>query len=151
MNIYLANPRGFCAGVDRAIDIVERALEIFSAPIYVRHEVVHNRYVVNDLIQKGAIFVEELNEIPNGATVIFSAHGVSQQVRTEAQERDLRIFDATCPLVAKVHLEVAKHEKKTEDVVLIGHAGHPEITLTLWPMSHRLHYRSMTQKILLMP
>ena len=131
MNIYLANPRGFCAGVDRAIDIVERALEIFSAPIYVRHEVVHNRYVVNDLIQKGAIFVEELNEIPNGATVIFSAHGVSQQVRTEAQERDLRIFDATCPLVAKVHLEVAKHEKKTEDVVLIGHAGHPEVEGTL--------------------
>ena len=131
MNIYLANPRGFCAGVDRAIDIVERALEIFSAPIYVRHEVVHNRYVVNDLIQKGAIFVEELNEIPNGATVIFSAHGVSQQVRTEAQERDLRIFDATCPLVAKVHLEVAKHEKKTEDVILIGHAGHPEVEGTL--------------------
>lgn len=131
MNIYLANPRGFCAGVDRAIDIVERALEIFSAPIYVRHEVVHNRYVVNDLIQKGAIFVEALNEIPNGATVIFSAHGVSQQVRTEAQERDLRIFDATCPLVAKVHLEVAKHEKKTEDVVLIGHAGHPEVEGTL--------------------
>lgn len=131
MNIYLANPRGFCAGVDRAIDIVERALEIFSAPIYVRHEVVHNRYVVNDLIQKGAIFVEELNEIPNGATVIFSAHGVSQQVRTEAQERDLRIFDATCPLVSKVHLEVARHEKKTEDVVLIGHAGHPEVEGTL--------------------
>jgi 4-hydroxy-3-methylbut-2-enyl diphosphate reductase len=131
MNIYLANPRGFCAGVDRAIDIVERALEIFSAPIYVRHEVVHNRYVVNDLIQKGAIFVEELNEIPNGATVIFSAHGVSQQVRTEAQERDLRIFDATCPLVTKVHLEVAKHEKKTKDVVLIGHAGHPEVEGTL--------------------
>ena len=131
MNIYLANPRGFCAGVDRAIDIVERALEIFSAPIYVRHEVVHNRYVVNDLAQKGAIFVEELNEIPNGATVIFSAHGVSQQVRTEAEERDLRIFDATCPLVTKVHLEVARHEKKIEDVVLIGHAGHPEVEGTL--------------------
>ena len=131
MNIYLANPRGFCAGVDRAIDIVERALEIFSAPIYVRHEVVHNRYVVNDLIQKGAIFVEELDEIPNGATVIFSAHGVSQQVRTEAQERDLRIFDATCPLVTKVHLEVARHEKKIKDVVLIGHAGHPEVEGTL--------------------
>ena len=131
MNIYLANPRGFCAGVDRAIDIVERALDIFSAPIYVRHEVVHNRYVVNDLAQKGAIFVEELNEIPNGATVIFSAHGVSQQVRTEAEERDLRIFDATCPLVTKVHLEVARHEKKVEDVVLIGHAGHPEVEGTL--------------------
>jgi 4-hydroxy-3-methylbut-2-enyl diphosphate reductase len=131
MNIYLANPRGFCAGVDRAIDIVERALEIFSAPIYVRHEVVHNRYVVNDLINKGAIFVEELHEIPDGSTVIFSAHGVSQQVRQEAQDRDLRIFDATCPLVTKVHLEVARHEKKIEDVVLIGHAGHPEVEGTL--------------------
>lgn len=131
MNIYLANPRGFCAGVDRAIDIVERALEIFSAPIYVRHEVVHNRYVVNDLIKKGAIFVEELHEIPDGSTVIFSAHGVSQKVRNEAQERELRIFDATCPLVTKVHLEVARHEIKTEDVVLIGHAGHPEVEGTL--------------------
>ena len=131
MNIYLANPRGFCAGVDRAIDIVERALEIFSAPIYVRHEVVHNRYVVNDLIKKSAIFVEELNEIPDGATVIFSAHGVSQQVRNEANDRDLRIFDATCPLVTKVHLEVAKHEKNTKDVILIGHAGHPEVEGTL--------------------
>ena len=131
MNIYLANPRGFCAGVDRAIDIVERALEIFSAPIYVRHEVVHNRYVVNDLINKGAIFVEELHEIPDGSTVIFSAHGVSQQVRQEAQDRDLRIFDATCPLVTKVHLEVARHEKKVKDVVLIGHAGHPEVEGTL--------------------
>ena len=131
MNIYLANPRGFCAGVDRAIDIVERALEIFSAPIYVRHEVVHNRYVVNDLIKKGAIFVEKLGEIPDGATVIFSAHGVSQQVRSEAQSRELRIFDATCPLVTKVHLEVARHEKKIEDVVLIGHAGHPEVEGTL--------------------
>jgi 4-hydroxy-3-methylbut-2-enyl diphosphate reductase len=131
MNIYLANPRGFCAGVDRAIDIVERALEIFSAPIYVRHEVVHNRYVVNDLIKKGAIFVEELNEIPDGATVIFSAHGVSQQVRNEANKRELRIFDATCPLVTKVHLEVAKHEKNSKDVILIGHAGHPEVEGTL--------------------
>ena len=131
MDIYLANPRGFCAGVDRAIDIVERTLEIFSAPIYVRHEVVHNRYVVNDLIKKGAIFVEELNEIPDGATVIFSAHGVSQQVRNEASNRELRIFDATCPLVTKVHLEVAKHEKNTKDVILIGHAGHPEVEGTL--------------------
>lgn len=131
MNIYLANPRGFCAGVDRAIEIVERALEIFSAPIYVRHEVVHNRYVVNNLIEKGAVFVEELNEIPDGATVIFSAHGVSQKVRSEAQARDLRIFDATCPLVTKVHLEVAKHERKSEDVILIGHAGHPEVEGTL--------------------
>lgn len=131
MNIYLANPRGFCAGVDRAIDIVERALEIFSAPIYVRHEVVHNRYVVNDLIEKGAVFVEELDEIPDGSTVIFSAHGVSQKVRHEAQQRDLRIFDATCPLVTKVHLEVARHERKVEDVILIGHAGHPEVEGTL--------------------
>ena len=129
MNIYLANPRGFCAGVDRAIEIVERALEIFSAPIYVRHEVVHNRYVVDDLIKKGAIFVEELDEIPNGATVIFSAHGVSQKVRNEAKERELRVFDATCPLVTKVHLEVAKHEKNTKDVILIGHAGHPEVEI----------------------
>jgi len=112
MKLYLANPHGFCAGVDRAIDIVERALNLFSAPIYVRHEVVHNRYVVNDLMKKGAIFVEELDEIPDGATVIFSAHGVSQQVRNEANKRDLRIFDATCPLVTKVHLEVARHEKK---------------------------------------
>ncbi len=131
MNIYLANPRGFCAGVDRAIEIVERALEIFSAPIYVRHEVVHNRYVVNNLTKKGAVFVEELNEIPDGATVIFSAHGVSQKVRSEAENRDLRIFDATCPLVTKVHLEVARHEKKSEDVILIGHAGHPEVEGTL--------------------
>ena len=131
MNIYLANPRGFCAGVDRAIEIVERALEIFSAPIYVRHEVVHNRYVVSNLIKKGAIFVEELDEIPDGATVIFSAHGVSQQVRNEALNRDLRIFDATCPLVTKVHLEVARHEQNTEDVILIGHAGHPEVEGTL--------------------
>ena len=131
MNIYLANPRGFCAGVDRAIEIVERALEIFSAPIYVRHEVVHNRYVVNDLRKKGAVFVEELDEIPDGATVIFSAHGVSQQVRNEAQNRKLRIFDATCPLVTKVHLEVARHGKNTEDVILIGHAGHPEVEGTL--------------------
>ena len=131
MNIYLANPRGFCAGVDRAIDIVESALKIFSPPIYVRHEVVHNRYVVNNLIKKGAIFVEELDEIPDGATVIFSAHGVSQKVRYEAKKRELRIFDATCPLVTKVHLEVARHEKNTEDVILIGHAGHPEVEGTL--------------------
>jgi len=131
MNIYLANPRGFCAGVDRAIEIVERALELFSAPIYVRHEVVHNRYVVSFLMKKGAIFVEELNEIPDGATVIFSAHGVSQQVRYEASNRDLRIFDATCPLVTKVHMEVARHEKNAEDVILIGHAGHPEVEGTL--------------------
>ncbi len=131
MNIYLANPRGFCAGVDRAIEIVERALAIFSAPIYVRHEVVHNRYVVNNLSKKGAIFVEELEEIPDGATVIFSAHGVSQKVQQEAKQRNLSIFDATCPLVTKVHLEVARHAKNGEDVILIGHAGHPEVEGTL--------------------
>lgn len=131
MKIYLANPHGFCAGVDRAIEIVERALEIFSAPIYVRHEVVHNQYVVNNLIEKGAIFVEELDEIPDGATVIFSAHGVPQSVRNEAQSRGLRVFDATCPLVTKVHLEVARHEQNNEDVILIGHAGHPEVEGTL--------------------
>ena len=139
MKIYLANPHGFCAGVDRAIDIVERALKMFSAPIYVRHEVVHNRYVVNDLIEKGAIFVEELNEIPDGATVIFSAHGVSQQVRNEANNRDLRIFDATCPLVTKVHMEVARHEKKAEDVILIGHTGHPEVEGTLGQYKQNPH------------
>ena len=131
MDIYLANPRGFCAGVDRAIDIVERTLDLFGAPVYVRHEVVHNRYVVNDLINKGAIFVEELEEIPDGATAIFSAHGVSQKVRSEAKERNLRIFDATCPLVTKVHLEVARHAKQDYDVILIGHAGHPEVEGTL--------------------
>lgn len=131
MDVYLANPRGFCAGVDRAIEIVERALEIFGAPVYVRHEVVHNRYVVNDLISKGAVFVEELAEVPDGATVIFSAHGVSQQVRQEAAGRTLQVFDATCPLVTKVHLEVARHAKDGDDVILIGHAGHPEVEGTL--------------------
>jgi len=131
MDIHLANPRGFCAGVDRAIDIVERALEIFGAPVFVRHEVVHNRYVVDDLASKGAIFVEELDEIPDGATVIFSAHGVPQQVRKQAEQRQLKVFDATCPLVTKVHLEVARHAKATEEVILIGHAGHPEVEGTL--------------------
>jgi 4-hydroxy-3-methylbut-2-enyl diphosphate reductase len=131
MKIYLANPRGFCAGVDRAIDIVERALQIFGAPVYVRHEVVHNRFVVDDLAQKGAIFVEELDEVPDGATVIFSAHGVSQQVRQQAERRQLKVFDATCPLVTKVHLEVARHAKAAEEVILIGHAGHPEVEGTL--------------------
>lgn len=131
MDIYLSNPRGFCAGVDRAIDIVQRTLDIFGAPVYVRHEVVHNRYVVNDLINKGAIFVEELAEIPDGATAIFSAHGVSQKVRNEGKERDLQIFDATCPLVTKVHLEVARYAKDDYDVILIGHAGHPEVEGTL--------------------
>jgi len=131
MEIYLANLRGFCAGVDRAIDIVERTLEIFGAPVYVRHEVVHNRYVVSDLANKGAIFVEELDEIPDDSTVIFSAHGVSQNVRQEAANRKLRVFDATCPLVTKVHLEVARHARDEDDVILIGHAGHPEVEGTL--------------------
>ncbi len=131
MDIYLANPRGFCAGVDRAIDIVERALEIFGAPVYVRHEVVHNRYVVSNLAQKGAVFVEELDEVPDDSTIIFSAHGVSQAVRAEARKRKLRIFDATCPLVTKVHLEVARNAKEKHDVILIGHAGHPEVEGTL--------------------
>jgi len=129
--ILLANPRGFCAGVNRAIDIVERVLELFGAPIYVRHEVVHNRYVVNDLKNRGAIFVDDIGAIPNGATCIFSAHGVSQDVREQAAARGLRVFDATCPLVTKVHLEVARHCKAGFDVVLIGHRGHPEVEGTM--------------------
>ena len=131
MKIQLANPRGFCAGVDRAIEIVERALEIFGAPIYVRHEVVHNTFVVNDLKQKGAVFVEELDEIPDDATVIFSAHGVSQAIQKEAKDRQLKIFDATCPLVTKVHLEVSRYAKNNINVILIGHAGHPEVDGTM--------------------
>jgi 4-hydroxy-3-methylbut-2-en-1-yl diphosphate reductase len=131
MNIVLANPRGFCAGVDRAIEIVNRALESLGAPIYVRHEVVHNQFVVNDLRARGAIFVEELDEVPSGATVIFSAHGVSQAVRIEAEARGLKVFDATCPLVTKVHIEVARHCRAGRDVVLIGHEGHPEVEGTM--------------------
>lgn len=131
MEILLANPRGFCAGVDRAIEIVERALEQLGAPIYVRHEVVHNKYVVDDLRRKGAIFVEEIEEIPAGATCIFSAHGVSQAVRAEAEARDLTVFDATCPLVTKVHIEVKRYSREGRDVVLIGHQGHPEVEGTM--------------------
>jgi len=131
MNIVLANPRGFCAGVDRAIEIVKRAIESFGAPIYVRHEVVHNRFVVEDLRQRGAIFVEELDEVPTGATVIFSAHGVSQAVRAEAATRGLKIFDATCPLVTKVHIEVARHCLKGGSVVWIGQEGNPEVEGTM--------------------
>jgi 4-hydroxy-3-methylbut-2-en-1-yl diphosphate reductase len=131
MQILLANPRGFCAGVDRAIDIVERALELFGAPIYVRHEVVHNRYVVERLRSMGAVFVEELNEVPDDATVIFSAHGVSRAVQEEAKRRELKVFDATCPLVTKVHMEVARYAREGRDVVLIGHEGHPEVEGTM--------------------
>ncbi|HEY4531348.1 MAG TPA: 4-hydroxy-3-methylbut-2-enyl diphosphate reductase [Luteimonas sp.] len=131
MDILLANPRGFCAGVDRAIEIVKRAIETLGAPIYVRHEVVHNRYVVDDLKKRGAIFVEELDEVPDGNTVIFSAHGVSKAVRSEADRRGLKVFDATCPLVTKVHFEVARHCRAGRDVVLIGHAGHPEVEGTM--------------------
>lgn len=131
VHIHLANPRGFCAGVDRAIGIVDRALELFGAPIYVRHEVVHNRFVVEDLRQRGAVFVEELDEVPEGATVIFSAHGVAQSVREEAARRGLKVFDATCPLVTKVHMEVARHGHTGQEVVLIGHAGHPEVEGTM--------------------
>ncbi len=131
MQILLANPRGFCAGVDRAIDIVERALDLFGAPIYVRHEVVHNRYVVDRLRGLGAVFVEEIEEVPDGATVIFSAHGVSSAVERRARERGLTVFDATCPLVTKVHMEVQRYAREGRDVILIGHAGHPEVEGTL--------------------
>ncbi|MDZ7684293.1 MAG: 4-hydroxy-3-methylbut-2-enyl diphosphate reductase [Gammaproteobacteria bacterium] len=130
-DIKLANPRGFCAGVDRAIEIVNRALERYGAPIYVRHEVVHNRTVVGELHERGAIFVDELEEVPEGALVIFSAHGVSKEVRREADARGLRVFDATCPLVTKVHLEVEKFARQGRDTVLIGHAGHPEVEGTV--------------------
>lgn len=131
MEIHLANPRGFCAGVDRAIGIVERALELFGAPVYVRHEVVHNKYVVDGLRQKGAIFVDELDEVPDDATVIFSAHGVAKAVRQEAARRQLRVFDAICPLVTKVHMEVGRYQQEGRECVLIGHAGHPEVEGTL--------------------
>ena len=131
MDIRLANPRGFCAGVDRAIDIVNRALDMFGAPIYVRHEVVHNRYVVDDLRARGAVFVEELEEVPDDCIVIFSAHGVSQAVRKEAAARGLRVFDATCPLVTKVHIEVARYSADGSECILIGHCGHPEVEGTM--------------------
>jgi len=131
MEITMANPRGFCAGVDRAIEIVERALEQFGAPVYVRHEVVHNKYVVDGLRDKGAVFVDELHEVPDDSTVIFSAHGVSRQVEQEAESRQLRVFDATCPLVTKVHIEVVKYAQEGREVILIGHAGHPEVEGTM--------------------
>jgi len=131
MQVLLANPRGFCAGVDRAIEIVERAIALFGAPIYVRHEVVHNRHVVDRLRELGAVFVEELKEVPSGATVIFSAHGVSHAVEDEAKERGLTVFDATCPLVTKVHMEVQRYAREGREVILIGHAGHPEVEGTM--------------------
>jgi 4-hydroxy-3-methylbut-2-enyl diphosphate reductase len=139
MSILLANPRGFCAGVERAIAIVEKALEQFGAPIYVRHEVVHNRYVVDNLRAKGAVFVQELDEVPDGATVIFSAHGVAKAVQAEAERRGLRIFDATCPLVTKVHLEVARQRAQGRDVVMIGHKGHPEVEGTIGQSTSGMH------------
>lgn len=131
MQILLANPRGFCAGVDRAIEIVERAIDIFGAPVYVRHEVVHNRYVVDNLRRRGAVFVEDLDEVPEGATLIFSAHGVSRKIQEEAQRRKLNVFDATCPLVTKVHIEVHKLAKEGREIIFIGHAGHPEVEGTM--------------------
>jgi len=131
VKILLANPRGFCAGVDRAIDIVERAIELFGAPIHVRHEVVHNRYVVERLRELGAVFVDELDEVPDGATVIFSAHGVSHAVEVEAERRGLTVFNATCPLVTKVHMEVARFAREAREVILIGHEGHPEVEGTM--------------------
>ncbi|MBD5802853.1 4-hydroxy-3-methylbut-2-enyl diphosphate reductase [Azoarcus sp. Aa7] len=137
--ILLANPRGFCAGVERAIEIVERALERFGAPIYVRHEVVHNKFVVDSLRAKGAVFVEELDEVPAGNTVIFSAHGVPQAVRTEAEKRGLRVFDATCPLVTKVHIEVARMREQGREIVMIGHKGHPEVEGTMGQVKDGIH------------
>ncbi len=131
MEVLLANPRGFCAGVDRAIEIVERAIELFGAPIYVRHEVVHNRFVVNDLKQKGAVFVDELDQVPDDSHVIFSAHGVSKAVQNEAKRRGLSVFDATCPLVTKVHMEVSRYSRKGIETILIGHKGHPEVEGTM--------------------
>ena len=137
MQIKLANPRGFCAGVDRAIEIVNRALEVFGPPIYVRHEVVHNKFVVEDLRNRGAIFVEEIEQVPDDVIVIFSAHGVSQAVRKEAEDRGLKIFDATCPLVTKVHMEVARYSRDGRECVLIGHAGHPEVEGTMGQYDNR--------------
>ena len=137
--VLLANPRGFCAGVDRAIEIVERALKIHGAPIYVRHEIVHNKYVVDDLRNKGAVFIEDLADVPPGATLVFSAHGVSQAIRREAQQRGFQVFDATCPLVKKVHVEVAKRRHEGFEIIMIGHQGHPEVEGTLGQAETGMH------------
>jgi 4-hydroxy-3-methylbut-2-enyl diphosphate reductase len=139
MQVLLANPRGFCAGVDRAIEIVERAIALHGAPIYVRHEVVHNKFVVDDLRKKGAVFIEELDEVPAGATLIFSAHGVSQAVRRDAESRGLKVFDATCPLVTKVHVEVAKMREQGREIIMIGHKGHPEVQGTMGQSPQGMH------------
>jgi 4-hydroxy-3-methylbut-2-enyl diphosphate reductase len=147
MDVLLANPRGFCAGVDRAIEIVERALALYGTPVYVRHEVVHNRYVVDDLRRKGAIFVETLEEVPPGSVVIFSAHGVSQAVRREAQARDLRVLDATCPLVTKVHMEVARMRAQGREIVMIGHRGHPEVEGTMGQCEGGIHLIESLQDV----
>ncbi len=145
--ILLAQPRGFCAGVDRAIEIVERALQQFGAPIYVRHEIVHNAYVVEDLRQKGAVFIEELADVPAGETVVFSAHGVSKAVQIEASERGLRIFDATCPLVTKVHVEVARMQREGREIIMIGHDGHPEVEGTMGQSDHGMHLVETTDDV----
>jgi 4-hydroxy-3-methylbut-2-en-1-yl diphosphate reductase len=151
MQILLANPRGFCAGVERAIAIVERALEKFGAPIYVRHEVVHNKFVCDDLRAKGAVFIEELAEVPAGSTVIFSAHGVSKAVRAEAEERGLKVFDATCPLVTKVHVEVGKMRQQTREVVMIGHKGHPEVEGTMGQSGEGMYLVETAQEVAALP
>src|SRR5437660_1502406 len=150
MEVLLANPRGFCAGVERAISIVERALTIHGAPIYVRHEVVHNKYVVEDLKSKGAVFVEALAEVPPGSTVIFSAHGVSKAVRGEAKARGLRVFDATCPLVTKVHVEVAKMRAACREIVMIGHRGHPEVEGTMGQAAEGMYFVETTADVALL-
>ncbi len=147
MDVLLASPRGFCAGVERAIEIVERALQLHGAPIYVRHEIVHNKYVVENLRAKGAVFVEELDEIPAGATVIFSAHGVAKGVRTEAERRGFKVFDATCPLVTKVHVEVAKMLREGYDIVMIGHRGHPEAEGTMGQAANGMHLVETVQDV----